>query len=75
MAKGRAESYAQAYAQAYVEARTGSVVRVLEQRGIAVSEAERERVLGCADMARLDVWLARSLTVRAAAEIFEPGDD
>ncbi|NDU76492.1 hypothetical protein GWI34_28285 [Actinomadura sp. DSM 109109] len=46
------------------------MLRVLKNRGIKVSVEERERVLGCTDTSRLDVWLDRSLTVRVAAEIF-----
>ncbi|MEU8117515.1 hypothetical protein AB0C21_02270 [Spirillospora sp. NPDC049024] len=65
---------AKAFAEAYVEARAESILLVLEHRGIEVSEGERERVLGCTDVARLNAWLEQSLTVRTAAEIFGRDD-
>ncbi|WP_149257834.1 hypothetical protein [Actinomadura sp. K4S16] len=52
-----------------------AVIRNLENRGIGVSQEERERVLGCTDTARLDAWLERSLTVQTAAEIFGRDDE
>lgn len=49
-----------------------SILAVLEDRGIAVSEDERERVLSCADRGLLRRWLSRSLHVTRAADLFLP---
>ncbi|MEV5309707.1 hypothetical protein [Streptomyces sp. NPDC052610] len=46
---------------------------VLEARGLAVSEALRDRLFACADLASLDTWLARALTVEQAEDLF--GED
>ncbi|SNR76351.1 hypothetical protein SAMN06265355_106351 [Actinomadura mexicana] len=52
-----------------------SVLRVLKNRGVEVSEEERKRILECTDIARLETWLDRSLTVRVAAEISGRGEE
>jgi hypothetical protein len=46
------------------------ILRVLEVRGIPVSEADRERIASCTDLARLDDWLDRAGTVTDVAELF-----
>lgn len=65
---------AQAAAEGKAEGKASSVLRVLKNRGIEVSEEERKRILECTDTARLDTWLDRSLTVQTAAEVFGRGD-
>ncbi|MFF9013323.1 hypothetical protein ACF09C_10210 [Streptomyces sp. NPDC014870] len=57
-AEGRAESSAAA------------ILIVLEQRGLEVSDAVRERVTGCDDPEVLRRWLVRAVTVGSAEEIF-----
>ncbi|WP_179278885.1 hypothetical protein [Actinomadura mexicana] len=51
------------------------MLRVLKNRGVEVSEEERKRILECTDIARLETWLDRSLTVRVAAEISGRGEE
>jgi hypothetical protein len=45
------------------------IVQVLEARGIAVSAAEREEILRCRDLARLDRWLRRAALASSTAEV------
>ncbi|MGW4247937.1 hypothetical protein [Nocardia sp. NPDC004722] len=66
---GRAEGKAEGRA----EALAGSVLRVLGQRGIAVSDEIRDRVTGCSDLDQLTRWLDRSLVVARAEQIFDTG--
>ncbi|WP_040800559.1 hypothetical protein [Nocardia higoensis] len=47
-----------------------SVLRVLDRRGIEVADADRERILGCADTETLTRWLDRALTAESVAEVF-----
>ena len=47
----------------------GSILKVLEARGIAVSSAQREEILGCTDMERLDRWLLRAGVATSADEV------
>ena len=42
---------------------------MLEARGIPVSAAVRERVLGCSDVALLDVWVRRAAVASTAATV------
>jgi hypothetical protein len=63
LSAGRAEGEARGEAK--------SVLKLLEGRGIAVSEEVRERVLGCQDPVLLDAWLLRAIQVESADELFE----
>jgi putative restriction endonuclease len=60
-AEGKAEGRAEALAE--------SILKVLAARGIAVSAAERERILDCHDLDRLDRWLLRATQASSAAEV------
>jgi hypothetical protein len=46
-----------------------TILKVLKARGVAVSEAQRQEILGCLDCNRLDRWLARAALASSAAEI------
>jgi hypothetical protein len=71
---GRGTIVEEAYLEGEVAGRAvgkaEAVVAVLEARGFAVSEAVRDRLFACADLARLDTWLARAVTVERAEELF-----
>jgi hypothetical protein len=61
------EAAAEARGEARGEAQ--SILRILEARGIAVSPAQREEILRCADRDRLDRWLLRAVQVSSADEV------
>lgn len=65
--KGEAEGRAKGLA----EGRAADILRILDRRGIEVSEAARERVTSCTDLEVLGAWLDRSLTASKAEELFE----
>ena len=46
-----------------------SILKFLEARGIAMSSAQREEILGCTDLERLDRWLLRAGVATAADEV------
>jgi len=48
-----------------------AVVAVLAARGLALSDAERERVLACTDRTILDGWITRLATITNAARLFD----
>ena len=60
--QGRAEGEASGQAKA--------IVTVLDDRGISMEDADRDRILGCADLETLGIWLHRSLRVSAIGELF-----
>jgi hypothetical protein len=47
-----------------------AVVMVLQARGIALTEVQRERISGCRDLTRLQAWVERAATAEAADELF-----
>jgi len=51
------------------EGKAEDVLVVLAARGIAVSDAVRARILGCADVATLDAWLRRAVVATTAAAV------
>ena len=40
-----------------------SLLGVLVGRGFALSEAQQQRILGCRDLATVERWLARAVSV------------
>ncbi|HEX4959319.1 MAG TPA: hypothetical protein VF173_00675 [Thermoanaerobaculia bacterium] len=51
------------------EATAENVLKILAARGVAVSEEQRQEIVGCRDLARLDRWLLRALQASAAGEV------
>ena len=62
------EEKAEAKGEAKGEA--GSILRILDKRGIALTAEQRERILGCTDFETLNRWLDASLDATRAEEIF-----
>ncbi|MFE0579308.1 hypothetical protein [Streptomyces sp. NPDC058874] len=63
--EGRAEGEARRAAE--------DVLAVLGERGLQVSGAARERIVGCRDVATLGRWLRRAVTAPSADAIFGDG--
>ena len=61
-AKGKAEGEAKGKAEA--------VLKLLDRRGLAPSQAQRQKVTSCSDTAQLDVWFDRAITAATADEVF-----
>ncbi|WP_308294420.1 hypothetical protein [Streptomyces sp. XM4193] len=68
--EGKAEGVTEGVVAGRAEGVAVAVLRVLERRGVSVSEGVRSRVTGCADPELLDLWLDRAFAVAAAEEIF-----
>jgi hypothetical protein len=62
------EREAAAAARGRVEGVATSILAVLAARGIAVSEAQRQEILGCHDQDRLRRWLHRAALAASAEE-------
>jgi hypothetical protein len=56
--------------QGRAEGQAEAVITVLDDRGIAMTDADRERILTCADRETLGTWLHRSLRISAITELF-----
>ena len=72
-AEGRLEGISLGISQGRAAETATNVLAVFEARGLAVSDELRARVLGCADLDQLGLWLRRAVTVVAPDDIFAPG--
>jgi hypothetical protein len=45
---------------------------VLDARGVHVSEATREEILACTDLAQLDTWVRRAVTAPTVDDVIRP---
>ena len=71
-AEGRAEARAEGQAKGQAKGRAESLLTILVRRGLTLSATQRNRILGCTDLAMLKRWLDRSLSVSSVAELFAP---
>ncbi|MFF3819876.1 hypothetical protein ACFYYD_25325 [Streptomyces bluensis] len=68
---GRGTLIEETFIEGEAKGEAKAVLRVLDRRGIEVSEPVRERIVSCTDLEVLGVWLDRSLTASKAEELFE----
>jgi hypothetical protein len=66
-----AEAESRGEARGEAKAKAENILKILAKRGLALAEVHRERVLGCTDLAALDRWFDRALTVTTVDELFE----
>jgi len=69
-AKGRAEGVAEGRAEGVAEGRAEALLAVLQARGLRVSDEVRARVFACTDVAQLDAWVRKAVTVTSVDELF-----
>lgn len=65
------EAYAQGRTEGRTEARADAVLTVLRVRGIAVSDAARERILAQRDLSCLKRWEERAVTAASVDEVLD----
>jgi hypothetical protein len=61
-AKGEAKGKAEGKAEA--------LLRLLDKRGLALSDEQQKRVGDCTETAQLDLWFDRAITASSTAEVF-----
>jgi hypothetical protein len=61
--------YRQGRAEGEAAGKAESALAVLTARGLTLLPEERRTILACADLERLDRWIAAALTVRSVAEL------
>jgi len=64
------EAQQQSYEKGRAAEKAADVLDVLDARGIALSAEQRDRILGCSDLATLRQWLRGAVTVASADELF-----
>jgi len=67
----RSETSQRLRAEGRAEGRAEDVLRILQRRGVELSESSRERIAGCTDLELLGAWLDRSLTAATEADLFD----
>jgi predicted transposase YdaD len=63
-----AEARSEAKAEGRAEGKAEGILNLLTARGVAVNEAQRQEILRCRDLDRLDRWLVQAAFVSAAGE-------
>jgi Arc/MetJ-type ribon-helix-helix transcriptional regulator len=69
--EGRVEGEAIGEVKGKAAGKAEAVLQLLQLRGIEVDDETRQVVLGCRDLAQLDRWLGRVMTVGSARELFD----
>ncbi len=54
-----------------IEGKIDAVLLLLDSRGLALADGQREAILACDDAGRLDRWLVRAASASRATELFE----
>jgi len=67
--RGVAKGVAKGMAKGKAEGKAESLLTVLDARGLRLSREARERILACADAARLERWLARAATAEHVDDV------
>jgi hypothetical protein len=63
-------AFAAAKAEGEAKGEAKAILKLLAKRGISMTEAHRERIMACTDLATLDSWFDRALTATAIDELF-----
>ena len=78
--EGEASGEAKGQAKGEAKGEAKSILRLLEMRGIPISETQRTRVTSCTDLDTLDRWLERAFRATETERLFDdeapaaPGD-
>lgn len=63
------EAHQRSYAKGKAEGKAESVMTILQQRGLVLTDEQQRHILSCTDVAILDRWLARALSVASVDEL------
>ncbi|MFF7971650.1 hypothetical protein [Streptomyces sp. NPDC007905] len=67
---GRGTLFEETYLEGEAKGKAEGVLRVLEVRGLAVSDDVRDRITNCRELSLIDDWLERAGSVECAEELF-----
>jgi hypothetical protein len=67
---GIAEGEAKGRTEGKTEGKAEAVLRLLDVRGLAPSQEQRQQVMSSTDPEQLDLWFDRAVTAGTAAEVF-----
>jgi hypothetical protein len=63
------------FLEGYVEGVAEVMLRVLERRGIELSQAQREQIIECTDLDLLDTWIDQGLDATCRSDLASLDDD
>ncbi|WP_329094283.1 hypothetical protein OG979_07805 [Actinomadura citrea] len=66
----KSDLFLRSQAKGKVRGEAESVLKVLDARGLSVSDEVRKQVLACTDQEQLDQWLVRAITVEHVDQLF-----
>lgn len=69
-AEGKAEGKAEGVAEGIAEGKADALLRILEARGVALTDDDRRRVRGCREESLLDAWLVRAARGASRDDVF-----
>ena len=69
-AEGKTEGEARGKAEGKAEGKAQAVLAVLEARGLAPTEQQRQRILACTDLEQLNSWVRKAVTLVDVEELF-----
>ena len=67
--RGKAEGEAEGEAKGEAKGESKALMMILKQRGMTITNSQQRHILACTDLATLDRWLARALTVASVEEL------
>jgi hypothetical protein len=70
VAKGKAEGRAQGKAEGKAAGEAAALLKILMQRRLRPTAEQRRRIIECTELAMLERWLDRSLSVASVDELF-----
>lgn len=70
ISKGEAQGEAKGKAEGQIEDRRDAVLAIAEERGLTLSEAQRQRIADCVDLAQLKRWFKAAITAKDADGLF-----
>jgi hypothetical protein len=68
-ARGEVRGEARGEARGRAEGLAAALLEILDERGVAVSTGQRQEILGCHDLERLNRWLRRAIRASSVDEI------
>ncbi|MEV0689296.1 hypothetical protein [Streptomyces sp. NPDC050388] len=72
---GHGTLFEEKYLEGKAEGKAEDILRVLQVRGLTVSDGVHERITTCTDLDTLTAWFDRSLTATTAEDVLEEGSD
>ncbi|PZG30553.1 hypothetical protein C1I98_31075 [Spongiactinospora gelatinilytica] len=64
------EHYGKGREEGRLEGKASVLLSILTERGIPLSNADRERITTCTDPTLMDIWARRCLTISSTEELF-----